>query len=325
MRRPLLLLAVLVVGGASASAAPPPGLGTCQVAPYAKCAGADMRGKSLAGKDLRNANFKGADLRGVDMTNAYMHQADLSGAKLDNVKAQHVHLGHANLSAANLTDADLGHAHLGSVNAGSANFSRTKLGSADFTHADVRQAIFTDAHFASTKFGVAHASGVTIFPSNFDTDQTAVPGLYERVASHIDAYGRWGSCTQGGSGRRHLMQANGCSGTDQGHGPLGVRGRAGVDWSFGSHGNYPAVKVFYYGHQPAGIWLYGFVPLNGDQQSWGPAFHVESIRNVGGIHPTQSVKPPGHAGGPLHFIILDQQNNTPSGWTFGIYGWLPKF
>jgi hypothetical protein len=142
----------------------------------------------------------------------------------------------------------------------------------------------------------------------------------------MDAYGRWGSCTVGTNNQqRYFLAANSCSGTDQGHGPFNARGRAAVSWTFGTHGNYPAVEVYYYGHKPAGIFLRGFVALNGDQRTWSNAFHVERIHNVSGIHPTENVKPPGHAGGPLNLGVLDQQNNTPPGWTFGIYGWLRRF
>jgi len=75
--------------------------------------GADLRGKSLVGKDLRDADLKHADLRGVMTGDADLRNADLRGADLRGAGFAQTNLAGASLREANLQGVDLSEAQRG--------------------------------------------------------------------------------------------------------------------------------------------------------------------------------------------------------------------
>jgi uncharacterized protein YjbI with pentapeptide repeats len=137
---------------------------SCQLGPYAYCAGADLSYMNLTGMDLT-----GIDLRGANLQNTTFDYATLTGADLRNIvalNATFIHTGmnktylqnaefnrynwecegegycfEANLTNANLQDADLTNSNLHSVDMTNANLWR-----ADLTDANLRSANLVNAN-----------------------------------------------------------------------------------------------------------------------------------------------------------------------------------
>jgi hypothetical protein len=108
------------------------------------CAYCDLRGKDLAGKNLKDANLIGSDLR----------EAKLAGATLDG----------AILVEANLAGADLTGASLGATSKGPADLTRANLDAANFSHAVLTGAQLVFADLEGTDFQGADLTGAVLGP-----------------------------------------------------------------------------------------------------------------------------------------------------------------
>ncbi len=161
---------------------------SCQLAPYAYCAGADLSHMNLSGMDLT-----GIDLRGANLQNTTLDYATLDGADLRSIvafNATFIHTGMnktylqnaefnryswsecggdcgaANLSNAYLidsylTDADLGYADLTNADLRNADLTNADLRNADLTDADLNNADLTDADFTYATVTNANFTGTT--------------------------------------------------------------------------------------------------------------------------------------------------------------------
>ncbi len=122
-----------VAAAALAGTLPPPGADGRVTCPYC-----DLRGASLAGRDLRYANFAGADLAGANLTGANLGGAALVAANLTGADLRNaVFTAASDLTAANLTNARLNGATLGA-----AVFEFADLSGADLSGTDSSAAIF---------------------------------------------------------------------------------------------------------------------------------------------------------------------------------------
>lgn len=98
--------------------------------------GADLRGLSFAGRDLRRALFEGAlaaevDFSGADLEGAVLTRASLAGARFEGAKLREANLGEADLTGAALDDADLSGAVLMRTTLKGASLARANLSKAD--------------------------------------------------------------------------------------------------------------------------------------------------------------------------------------------------
>ena len=154
---------------------------SCQLAPYANCAGADLSqmnlsGMNLTGIDLRGANLQntsfdyatldGADLRNIVAMNAtfifagmnysYLQNAEFNRnacpggycgeADLSNAYLRYADLTNANLADVNLINATIPNAHLAKANLINADLTDANIASADLTRANLIQANLTNAN-----------------------------------------------------------------------------------------------------------------------------------------------------------------------------------
>ena len=151
---------------------------SCQLAPYAYCAGADLSHMNLSGMDLT-----GIDLRGANLQNTTFDYATLDGADLRSIVAFNATFIHTGMNdtylqkakfndysqwecggycgAANLTDARLDSADLTDANLYGADLTDTLLQAADLTNADLRYADLTNADFTSATVTNADFYGTT--------------------------------------------------------------------------------------------------------------------------------------------------------------------
>jgi uncharacterized protein YjbI with pentapeptide repeats len=195
MRRAAVATAVLAlsIGAGTIAAATPAQAATCALGPGASCAGADLRGRDLSGLDLSRSDLRGADLSGANLHGSQLDFSDLSGADLDGIDARSVDFAMTRMSD---VSASGGNFHW-------ANFYGANVHRTDFTDADVRGASFHGADFAGTRFAGAQITGTVVTPSNIGQHANARNVFFDRVHTHIKAYG---------AGDRH------CNNDSAGHG-----------------------------------------------------------------------------------------------------------
>ena len=155
---------------------------SCQLVPYAYCAGADLSHMNLSGMDLTGIDLRGANLQNATFDYATLDNANLrsaiawnasflstrmrhsileftefntysfswcggecNGANLTNADLTHADLSNAYINSVDLTDSQLYHANLVGVSGKFANFTDAHLTYADLTGASIWYAVFTDA------------------------------------------------------------------------------------------------------------------------------------------------------------------------------------
>lgn len=101
----LLALATTAAGATS----------TCTVGPQAQCAGANLAGHAMRGKDMRGANMNGARMRGMDLRGTDLRGASMLGADMRGVDLRGAKLLGARFDGANLRGADLTGVRIGST------------------------------------------------------------------------------------------------------------------------------------------------------------------------------------------------------------------
>ena len=111
-----------------------------------KCLRCDLRGASLAQKNLRGVDLSGAYLIGANLETADMRGANLSGARLVRANLRHASLAGASLLGAHLIDADLTGADLRK-----ANLRDSMLARAELTNANLDGAALSGANMQGTK------------------------------------------------------------------------------------------------------------------------------------------------------------------------------
>lgn len=154
---------------------------TCQLVPYADCAGADLRGTDFTGMDLTGINFRGANLQNTTFDNA-----TLRNAVLDNAKAWNSSFHYTNFQGASLLGTQFwglykidGSCCYGVIGAEMtyADFRDSHLGYTWFTYADLTGAnfdgsfsagliIFEYADLSEVDFGDTHFSEINVRESN---------------------------------------------------------------------------------------------------------------------------------------------------------------
>tara|TARA_R110000787_G_scaffold22528_8_gene65334 strand:- start:130 stop:708 length:579 start_codon:yes stop_codon:yes gene_type:complete len=111
-----------------------------------RCLRCDLRGASLAHKDLRGVDLSGAHLIGANLETADMRGANLGGAWLARANLRHANLAGASLLGAYLVDADLTGADLKK-----ANLRDSMLARAELTNANLDEAALSGANMQGTK------------------------------------------------------------------------------------------------------------------------------------------------------------------------------
>jgi Pentapeptide repeats (8 copies) len=134
-----------------------------------KCAGCDLSGANLSGKqfvntDLQSANLVGANLTGANFTGAKLDGANLSGAVLTNTNftgavLQGASLIDINFASTNLTRTDLSYANLVNSSFKGAMISNTNLTGANLVLADLTGINFSNVSLTSAN--LAGAKGVS--------------------------------------------------------------------------------------------------------------------------------------------------------------------
>jgi len=188
----MVMLVPLAFAGSSVAARLPRG---CVLKPHGRCAGANLAGRHLNGKNLtginlaranltgaslQRTNLSRANLRGANLHNANLRAANLAGADLVRANLQHANLSRSlrparvtNLSHANLFRANLSHAVGDSVNLGYADLARAnltyaRLGGANLSHANVAHSNLAYANLNASLVG-ANFSGSNLSHANFST------------------------------------------------------------------------------------------------------------------------------------------------------------
>ena len=116
---------------------------SCQLAPYAYCAGADLSGMNLSGMDLT-----GIDLRGANLQNTTFDYATLDGADLRSIIAMNANFIHTGMNETYLQYAEFNRYSTSDCGGwcGEANLTNASLDKADLADADLRYADLTDAY-----------------------------------------------------------------------------------------------------------------------------------------------------------------------------------
>lgn len=89
--------------------------------------GADLRGTSLAGFNLKNANLMDAKLQFSNLAGALMEGANLERARLQEVNLQGTQLANANVKGCNLMESNLQGANLENCNLQGSQFNEDVL------------------------------------------------------------------------------------------------------------------------------------------------------------------------------------------------------
>ena len=135
---------------------------SCQPAPYAYCAGADLSYMNLSGIDLTGIDLRGANLQNTTLDNVILDGADLRSifainASFINASMKYTFLQNAEFNsinfiecggycgAANLTNVDLQYADLTNAFLRYADLTNAYLYNADLTNANLGYADLTDA------------------------------------------------------------------------------------------------------------------------------------------------------------------------------------
>ncbi len=154
---------------------------TCQLVPFANCAGADLRGTDFTGMDLTGINFRGANLQNTTFDNATLSYAVLDNAIAWNSSFHYTNFRGASLLGtqfwgmyeidgsccfgvfgAEMTYADFRHSHLGYT-----WFSRADLTGAQFGNSfSAGWIIFEFADLSEVDFGNTHFSEINVRESN---------------------------------------------------------------------------------------------------------------------------------------------------------------
>ena len=148
---------------------------SCQLAPFAYCAGADLSGMNLSGMNLTGIDLRGANLQNTTFDYATLDRADLRSIVAFNATFIHTGMNETFLQnaefnrysppecgtycgEANLTNADLRYADLTD-----ADLYEADLTGAVFTLATVTNADFTDTTWSNTTWtdGVAYDTNQT--------------------------------------------------------------------------------------------------------------------------------------------------------------------
>ena len=116
---------------------------SCQLGPYAYCAGVDLSYMDLSGMDLT-----GIDLRGANLQNATFDYATLDGADLRSIIALNASFIHAGMNDTYLQNAEFNKYSLSECGGycGTANLTNAYLFDADLTNANLRDADLTNAY-----------------------------------------------------------------------------------------------------------------------------------------------------------------------------------
>jgi uncharacterized protein YjbI with pentapeptide repeats len=294
--------------------------------------GANLRGANLREADLSSANLRAADLTHSDMTKANLHKADAERATLHQVLLGEANLSYANLTrvqlfgsqavstnfiGANLSDAtahsvnfafaDLGLATLSAGDFTGSHFLGAILGNADFSHATVNNAYFVHAYFHRTNFNGAKIVGADVIPSNIDTDGMARFYFFERVYTHVNAYGSYGNTNSYSS----HVSAEGGNDDPNGAAPFSHR----VSFQWGAFENRKDVfQMSAYGNT-----------LSGRKNGNLADFYVDKVTGslLPNVGPTETEAPRGHPGGPIALSVGWHGVFSP-GYSINVSGWLPR-
>jgi uncharacterized protein YjbI with pentapeptide repeats len=314
---------------------------------YAKLDGADANSATLTGANVAYASFHGGSLQSARLDEVTAIETNLSSVLMQHMSARNATFSKASLNGSQLDGADLTGASLvrsstaratnfagatlhgaslQGLDARGANFHGANLKLAHFRYANVEHASFAHAHFEKTDMLWARASGATIYPSNFDSDDGpdgAVHGIYERVRAHLNGAGDGvGFC----GGRSDRSATN----SDDPHGYCTATAVQG-----GSHGFFHSVarasgwtwQVDQHGVRHVTVHGTDNVQLSGTMSSnWG-AFHVNSVQGILTGHTGHRAV--GHPGGPLAVNLekkIYHQNLAvrQTGYVMVIHGWLPR-
>lgn len=315
--------------------------------PGADLSGADLAGAPLSGANLNGANLRGANLRGADLSSSTLRSAnlthtDMTGANLHRADAEsatlyQVHISNANLSYANLSrvqlfgsqavganlvgtklnhatahqvnflNADLGLATLSAGDFTGSLFAGAILGGADFAQATVSHASFVHASFRKTNFLGAKITGTDVIPSNIDTDPKARFYFFQRVYTHVNAYGGHGDSTSS----QGSTDATGANDDANATAPFSTR----VAFRWGAVGDRKDVFT---------MAAHGTVLTGRTNGNLGD-FHVDSITGslLQGVGPTQTEAPRGHPGGPIA-LDVNYHGGFSGGYSINVSGWLPR-
>ena len=167
----------------------------------------DLKGVSLAHRDLRGLDLSGvdlseADLSGSDLSGAKLFKANLKNATLMNAKLKGAELSGADLTDANLEDIDaeqvgLGMACLKGAHLFQANLEGSTLSMADFKGADLRSANlrnsrireakllnadFTSADLRNTDMALSNVTGATFNNTDMREARLRLVTGYEKAS-----------------------------------------------------------------------------------------------------------------------------------------------
>lgn len=347
MRRAASALAALAVSLGLGVIASPVHAASCTPGPGAACAGADLQGLDLRGRDLSGADFNGANLSRTNLAGANLRGASIKGALVEHADLRVADLTGALLNGSQFDFSDFAGADLDGADAASADFAMTRLndvsaregnfhfanfyGAAvhrtDFSSADVRHSSFHGADFAGTHFSGARITGTQVTPSNIGDHPKVRDVFFDRVHTHINAYGNSDNrCDNDSADHDEQTTCNGPN--DDPNATTGLTHRATFHWGRVDGDSRPfwikgsahdgTVKIELHGSANPGLGAFDVRTVSGPAAAVGYTPDHAHRGQVGGpLAMNVSHKAPQPMQGPR-----DGMATAPGGYALTLIGWL---